>query len=74
MKIWIVFNLKSVFLDEVIIEDNFDYYFLQLCDYLLKMVIFFVCFFCQFGYVLKIYDFIRELWLVMLLVLDVGVR
>ncbi len=60
MKTWIASNLKSVFPDEAITEDNLDHYLPQLCDYSLKMVTFLARFSRQFGHAPKIHDFIRE--------------
>lgn len=60
MKTWIASNLKSVFPDEAITEDNLDHYLPQLCDYSLKMVTFLARFSRQFGHAPKIHDFIRS--------------
>ncbi|HCL4288286.1 TPA: phytanoyl-CoA dioxygenase family protein, partial [Pseudomonas aeruginosa] len=74
MKTWIASNLKSVFPDEAITEDNLDHYLPQLCDYSLKMVTFLARFSRQFGHAPKIHDFIREPRLATLSASDAGAR
>ncbi len=58
MKAWIVNNLKTVFPDEEIVEENIDHYLPQLCQHSLKMVTFLARFARQFGHAPKIMDFI----------------
>ena len=58
MKAWVVNNLKTVFPDEAIAEENIDHYLPQLCQHSLKMVTFLARFARQFGQAPKIMEFI----------------